>query len=98
MGEILKGEEAWAWAPALALAARLELDEHPLLATLWLSLRILCDQVLLRDLGWTHRFQEDSNSLILASWGLVGNANGNYAQKCRSDEFRCETGAFRGMK
>jgi hypothetical protein len=48
--EILKEEEVWASALVLALAARLELDEHPLPAAVWLSSRIPGDQVLSR--GW----------------------------------------------
>lgn len=46
----LKEEEVWASGPVLALAARLELDEHPLPAAVWLSSRNPGDQVLLR--GW----------------------------------------------
>jgi hypothetical protein len=46
----LKEEEVWASAPVLALVARLELDEHRLPVAVWLSSRILGDQVLSR--GW----------------------------------------------
>lgn len=44
---ILQKVRAWASAPVLALLARLELDEHPLLVALWLSSQIPCDRVLL---------------------------------------------------
>ncbi|KAF3390200.1 hypothetical protein F1880_008962 [Penicillium rolfsii] len=60
----LKEEEVWASAPVRALAARLEMDEHPLPAAVWLSSRILGDPVLGRRWKQARQLGEVWSSLV----------------------------------